>query len=108
MKSGSLVVAFVTVLLFLTSAASARYGTMGEVWMLVSVCAAAIATLELFLLNRRRRLLLLDPWHRYFFVARPPSPQVRRQVRQQEREHRPDDRTRETQSAYALVGVAQR
>jgi len=66
MKSGSLVVALVTVLLFLTSAASARYSTMDEVWMLVSVCAAAIATLELFLLNHRRRLLLLDPWRRYF------------------------------------------
>jgi hypothetical protein len=72
MNSGSLVVALVTVLLFLTSAASARYITMDEVWMLVSVCAAAIATFELFLLNRRRRLLLLDPWRRRFFVRRSP------------------------------------
>jgi hypothetical protein len=40
---------------------------MGEVWMLVSACAAAIATLELFLLNRQRRLLMLDPWRRRLF-----------------------------------------
>ena len=43
---------------------------MGEGWVLVSVCAAAIATLELFLLNRQRRLLLLDSWRRRFFWRR--------------------------------------
>jgi len=43
---------------------------MGEIWLFVSVGAAAIATLELFLLNRQRRLLLLDPWRQRFFVRR--------------------------------------
>jgi steroid 5-alpha reductase family enzyme len=72
MRKASLTVAACVALLWATSAASARYSTMGEVWMLVSVCAAAMATLELFLLNRQRRLLLLDPWRRRFFVHRPP------------------------------------
>jgi hypothetical protein len=40
---------------------------MGEVWILVSACAAAMATFELFLLNRQRRLLMLDPWRRRLF-----------------------------------------
>jgi hypothetical protein len=40
---------------------------MGEVLVLVSVCAAAMATLELFLLNRQRRLLMLDPRRRRLF-----------------------------------------
>ena len=41
---------------------------MDELWMWVNVSAAVIATFEVFALNRWRRLLLLDPHRRRFFV----------------------------------------
>jgi hypothetical protein len=53
--------------------------------MLVSACAAAIATLELFLLNRQRRLLMLDPWRRRFFGGH-----VRSAVRSVNQDKQPD------------------
>jgi hypothetical protein len=42
--------------------------------MLVSACAAAIATIELLLLNRQRRLLMLDPRRRRLFGRHLRSP----------------------------------
>jgi PAS domain-containing protein len=41
---------------------------MDQLWMWVGAGAAVIAALELFLLNRQRRLFLLDPLRRRFFV----------------------------------------
>jgi chemotaxis protein histidine kinase CheA len=41
---------------------------MDQLWMWVGAVAAVIAALELFLLNRQRRVFMLDPLQRRFFV----------------------------------------
>jgi hypothetical protein len=42
---------------------------MDQLWMWVGASAAAIVAFELFLLNRQRRLFLLDPLRRHLFVG---------------------------------------